>query len=84
MPTITITITAGGNTIGRTKTISGPDLTNRFLPAHRAGFPLMPNETPLTDDQVIQRWADNVLQQLKQRVHDYEASTIVIPPVDLT
>jgi len=56
MPTITITVTAGQTVLGRTKQISGPDLQNRFIPAWRAAFPGNP---PLTDEEVVQHWADS-------------------------
>jgi hypothetical protein len=86
MPTITVTITAGGNTVGRTKTISGPDLTNRFIPALRAlyGAMRMPADPALTDDEVVQHWADEVMQRVKQRIQDYERTAATIPPLDLT
>ena len=38
----------------------------------------------LTDDQVIQQWADDILQRMKQRIVEYERSAATIPPVDLT
>jgi len=74
MPTITVTVTAGGNTMGRTKTITAADLTNRFLPAHRAFYQIgrMPADPALTDQQVAEAWADDVLARMKQRVQDYD------------
>ena len=86
MPTITITISGGGQTLGRTKTISAADLTNRFLPAHRAFYQIgrMPSDPPLTDDDVAKMWADDVLNRMKQRVQDYDRQQANIPPLDLT
>jgi len=86
MPTININIVAGQNTVGRTKQISGPDLQNRFIPAWRAWYSQtrLPTEPALTDDQVIQQWADDILQRIKQRIQEHERSTATIPPVDLT
>jgi hypothetical protein len=86
MPTITISISAGQNTVGRTKQITGPDLQNRFIPAHRAMFQMthLSTDPAMTDDQVIQQWADDILQRVKQRILEYERSTAAIPPVDLT
>jgi hypothetical protein len=86
MPTININIVAGQNTVGRTKTISGPDLQNRFLPALRAQYSMtrLATDPALTDDQVIQAWADDVLQRMRQRIQEYERSSTAIPPLDLT
>jgi hypothetical protein len=69
MATITIEITAGGTTAGRTKTVSGPHLT-RMLAAYRAFF-----ENPgMTDEEVIHAWADSLLNHSKRLILRTEQS----------
>lgn len=65
MPTITISVTAG-QTVGRTKTISGAHLT-RMLNAYRT---LLGPE--LTDEEVILAWADGLLAGTRANVRSVE------------
>lgn len=65
MPTITISVMAG-QTVGRTKTISGAHLT-RMLNAYRT---LLGPE--LTDEEVILAWADGLLAGTKANVRSVE------------
>jgi hypothetical protein len=82
MATITITITAGAQTAGRTKTVSAGDL-QRFLAAFRSIF-----GANLSDPQVIEAWADNCLSQTKDTIRNYEnqsaAQTAVSQQTDIT
>ncbi len=78
MATITVTMTAGGNTYGRTKTIANTDLANRLIPALRA------ENGAVSDQQVIEAWADAVLQRTKQRVKQYETSQLSVSDLGLT
>ncbi len=74
MATITIQIVASGNTVGRTKTVSGPHLI-RFLNAYKAllgqvvdsqGPPVTYRD--MTDDECVLAWADGVLAGTKANV----------------
>ena len=75
MATMTIQIVASGNTIGRTKTVSGPHLI-RFLDAYKAllgQVPVDPQEPngakrDLTDDECVLAWADGLLAGTKSNV----------------
>lgn len=68
MPTANITITALSQTVGRTPTISGPDLV-RFIAAHRALYNMPP---PATDNDVIIAWANRVILNAQGVVRRYE------------
>ena len=74
MATITIQIVASGNTVGRTKTVSGPHLI-RFLDAYKAllgqvvdsqGPPVTYRD--MTDDECVLAWADGLLAGTKANV----------------
>jgi hypothetical protein len=79
--TITIQIVAGGNTVGRTKTVSGPHLI-RFLAAYKAllgqvvdvaahtenGVFIPATYRDLTDDECVLAWADGLLAGTKSNV----------------
>jgi hypothetical protein len=74
MATITIQIVASGNTVGRTKTVSGPHLI-RFLAAYKAllgqvvdsqGPPVTYRD--MTDDECVLAWADGLLAGTKANV----------------
>ena len=69
MATVTISITAGANTAGRTKTITAPHLL-RFLAAQRKilGLP------SATDDEVVQAWADRILAETKNAIRSVEGT----------
>jgi hypothetical protein len=75
MATITIQIVASGNTVGRTKTVSGPHLV-RFLAAYKALLgqvpvdPQVPNgaKRDMTDDECVLAWADGLLAGTKANV----------------
>lgn len=72
MATVTIQLTNDlGQTAGRVKTISGADL-QRFLTAWRALY----GDNP-TDQQVAQRWADQLLLETKTAVRNFEAGAAV-------
>jgi Tfp pilus assembly PilM family ATPase len=86
MATINVNVVAGQNTYGRTKQISGQDLQNRFIPAFRALYSMtrLSTDPVLTDEEVVQHWADQIMYQIKQRIQEYERTAAVIPPLDLT
>jgi hypothetical protein len=74
MATITIQIVASGNTVGRTKTVSGPHLI-RFLAAYKAllgqvvdsqGPPVTYRD--MTDDECVLAWVDGLLAGTKANV----------------
>ncbi len=74
MATVTIQIVAAGNTVGRTKTVSGPDLV-RFLAAYKTllgkvvdsqGPPITYRD--MTDDECVLAWADGLLAGTKANV----------------
>jgi hypothetical protein len=74
MATMTIQIVASGNTVGRTKTVSGPHLI-RFLDAYKAllgqvvdsqGPPVTYRD--MTDDECVLAWADGLLAGTKANV----------------
>jgi hypothetical protein len=75
MATMTIQIVASGNTVGRTKTVSGPHLI-RFLAAYKALLgqvpvdPQVPNgaKRDMTDDETVLAWADGLLAGTKSNV----------------
>ncbi len=70
MATVTITITAGANTVGLVKTISGSDLLTRFIPAMRVIFG-MPTAT---DDEIVAEWSAWLLRHTIQAIKGYEQS----------
>jgi hypothetical protein len=74
MATITIQIVASGNTVGRTKTVSGPHLI-RFLAAYKAFLGQVVNSQgppgtyrDMTDDECVLAWADSLLAGTKATV----------------
>ena len=78
MATVTIQIGAGGNTQGRPKTVSGPDLV-RFLAAYKTllgqvvdsqGPPVTYRD--MTDDETVLAWADGLLAGTKANVKRQE------------
>lgn len=88
MATITVTIQAGAQTAGRVKTLASADLT-RFLAAYRTWLPpLLVGNPPLararTDQEVIEAWADLVLQQTVGVIKQVEAAALTVPDVPLT
>lgn len=75
MATVTIQITAAGNTVGRVKTVSGADLT-RFLEAYKSVLGQVDDGDgglrDRTDEEVVQTWADNIIAHTKATVRQYE------------
>jgi hypothetical protein len=71
MATITIQIVASGNTVGRTKTVSGPHLL-RFLAAYKALLGQVSDGNgglrDMTDDECVLAWADGLLAGTKSNV----------------
>jgi hypothetical protein len=71
MATMTIQIVASGNTIGRTKTVSGPHLI-RFLDAYKALLGQVSDGNgglrDMTDDECVLAWADGLLAGTKANV----------------
>ena len=74
MATVTIQIVASGNTVGRTKAVSGADLV-RFLAAYKTllgkvvdsqGPPITYRD--MTDDETVLAWADGLLAGTKANV----------------
>ena len=82
MPAITVTI----GQYGRTKQMTAADLTNRMIPAHRAFYQVgrLATDPPLTDQEVVEKWAEEVMNRMKQRVQDYERQQAAIADVPLT
>jgi hypothetical protein len=83
MPSISITI----NGIGRTRTISAGDLTNRLMPAMRylAGDEPLPLVIdPIADRQMLETWADQIIAGLQSNVYAYEDSKRTVTPLILT
>ena len=84
MATLTIQIVASGNTVGRTKTVSGPDLV-RFLAAYKTLLGQVVNSQgppityrDMTDDETVLAWADGLIAGTKanvKRVEQTAAST---------
>ena len=70
MPTATIEVVAGGDTMTRTRTVTGPHLT-RFIAAIRVAY----NIDPLfTDVQALEVWADVVFDQGRSTTRTVERS----------
>jgi hypothetical protein len=77
MPSITVTI-AG---MGRTRTISAGDLSTRLMPALRYFNPALEEAT---DQEVLQHWADQIMEDLKTSVANYEDAKRTKSPLTLT
>ena len=76
MATVTISLTAGGQTIGRTKTISGQHLV-RMLDGLRKHW----NQPLWTDEQVILHWIDDTLRTAKANVRKSEQDLATVAAV---
>ena len=91
MATITIQVVASGNTVGRTKTISGPHLV-RFIAAYKAILGQVDNGSggfrDMTDDETVLAWADGLLAGTKQNILSHEkvaaAATASAAVTDIT
>ncbi len=71
MASVTISITAAGNTVGRTKTISAAHLL-RFLAAYKHILGQVSDGAgglrDMTDDECVLAWADSYLNGTKANV----------------
>lgn len=81
MATVTIQITASGNTVGRTKTVSGAHLI-RLLAAMRT----LTGNSGLSDDDAVLAWADWAVARTREMVKGIEGSTAAssVTEIDLT
>lgn len=80
MATLVISITAQSTTVGRTKTVSGPDLI-RFLNAYRTILGQVSNGAggmrDRTDDEVILGWADATIAKAKSQTRAVENTAAI-------
>lgn len=75
MATLALTITVGGNAVGRTRTISAGHLV-RLIAALRVVFPQNPDNR--TDEQVVQEWADRTIASLKTITRETEQAAATV------
>jgi hypothetical protein len=71
MPSISITIDGRG----RSRTISAGDLNGRLLPALRYRIAAEPEPVvvdPIADKEMLEAWADAIIEDLKISVETYE------------
>jgi hypothetical protein len=82
MATATIQVTAGGDTMTRTCTVSRPDLI-RFIAAIRVAYNIDPL---LSDLQALEVWADVVFDQARTttRVVERAAASDAVTSIDFT
>lgn len=97
MPTININVVVGANTYGRSKTISGPNLT-RFLAAYKTLLGQVPsgnvdaNGAPtlrdMTDQETALAWADGIIAgtiaNVKRVEQEAAASTAAAAVTDVS
>jgi hypothetical protein len=83
MPSISITIDGRG----RSRTISAGDLNGRLLPALRYRIAAEPEPVivdPIADREMLEAWADAIIEDLKISVDTYEETKRIKSPLVLT
>jgi hypothetical protein len=72
---------------GRSRTISAGDLNGRLLPALRYRTSAEPEPVivdPVADNEMLQAWADSIIEDLKISVDTYEETKRIKSPLVLT